>query len=329
MKPVLYMAPICGITNYIYRNVYSQMFDGYDFALTPFVKNCKVGDIKSNALKDIFVKKNNTRFKLITQVLSKNAKEFITLSNVMFDMGYETVNWNLGCPLIRIRKKMRGAGLLSYPDKVVKFLHEVIPAIPNQLSVKVRLGNEDDYDLFDLLPLLNDLDLKEIIIHPRTGNQMYTGNVDIAAFEKCLTLTKHSVVYNGDINSLETFKYLSKKLPSINKWMIGRGGIINPFLPEQIKNLRIDNNQKKIDRFIEFHDEFFKAYQKELKVPLHIISRMKAMWHYWSKSFEGGYDLLQAVARTRNFEQYISMVEKFFHNKPELAIPTSDCNKHY
>ena len=312
MKPILYMAPILGVTNYVYRNVFSSLFEGYDFAVSPFIMSCKVSNIKSKHFKDIAVSKNNTSFKLIPQILGNNSEDFIVLSKIMFDLGYEVVNWNLGCPHKKVRKKMRGSGLLSSPDRIIKFLEAVVPAIPNQISIKVRLGNENGKDLLDLLPLLNEFPLKEIIIHPRTGSQMYEGVADESAFEKCLSLTKHVVVYNGDIDSVDKFNYLAGRFPMINKWMIGRGGITNPFLAEQIKNLTCDTLEKRINRFIIFHNELFASYKKELSGPSHVLSKMKEFWFYWSKAFEGGDALFIEISKTKDFTKYLFLVESFF-----------------
>ncbi|MGR3177501.1 MAG: tRNA-dihydrouridine synthase [Candidatus Anammoxibacter sp.] len=321
MKPVLYMAPIQGITNCVYRNVYSRLFGGgYDFAIAPFTRNCNATSTKCKVLRDIFVQRNSTDFELIPQILSRNAGDFINLAKIMFEMGYKTVNWNLGCPHIRVRRKKKGSGLLSEPDTVVKILEEVITAIPYQISLKVRLGNEDNNELFKLLPLLNDFALKKIIIHPRIGSQMYSGVADISAFEKCLSLTRHPVVYNGDIDSVDTYRRLAERFPTVNMWMIGRGGIVNPFLPEQIKNSTnnaVNNTQEK---FVEFHNELFATYENELSGPAHLIAKMKEMWRYWSEAFEGGNRVLHSLSRTKNVNQYVSMVEKFFCDKPKLLI---------
>jgi len=320
MKPVLYMAPMRGVTNCVYRNVYSSMFGGYDFAVTPFIRNSNVLNIDCKVLRDLFVQRNNADFELIPQILSKSIKDFISLSKIMFDMGYKTVNWNLGCPYKKIRRKSRGAALLSEPETVVHILNEVIAVVPNHISLKVRLGNENNNELFKLLPLLNDFPLENIIIHPRTASQMYSGEVDISAFEKCLSLTKHSVVYNGDIDSFDTFMALANRLPEINMWMIGRGGVINPFLPEHIKNLTRDTGMKTIERFVRFHDELFDTYKKELSGPAHIIAKMTELWSYWSKAFEGGNRVLRSVSRTKKINQYVSLIDKYFYNEPKLLI---------
>ena len=213
-----------------------------------------------------------------------------------------------------------GRVCFHFRETIVEILEKVIPAIPNQLSLKVRLGNEDNNDLFDVLPLLNDFPLKNIIIHPRTGNQMYSGLANLEAFDECLSLTKHAIVYNGDIDSFDTYTTLANRFPTVSMWMIGRGGVVNPFLPEQIKGLKLDTCDKTKERFVGFHDELFAAYQSELSGPAHIIAKMKEMWHYWSMAFEGGDNVLHSISRTRNINQYLSLVEKFFKNDSKLLI---------
>jgi len=308
------MAPIMGVTGCIYRNTYSLFFNGYDIAVMPFINNIKR---KKSSLRDVLPERNNANFKLIPQILNKNPNDFIVLAKSLYAMGYETVNWNLGCPLPMVRKKRKGSGLLPYSDEIVEFLNKVIPAIPNQTSIKIRLGSENKTDLSKLLPLLNNLPLKEIIIHPRTGKQLYTGESNLDAFEKSLSLSDHTIVYSGDITSVEKYKVLEKRFPSINHWMIGRGGITNPFLPEQIKN--IDGNQKdrKIDRFLSFHKALLEEYQKELSGQAHLIGKMKEVWWYWRKAFESGDRLFLKLSRTKNVKNYLDIIDQFFQKNPK------------
>jgi tRNA-dihydrouridine synthase B len=50
--------------------------------------------------------------------------------------------------------------------------------------------------IFRLLPILNQYPMDAAIIHPRTGIQQYEGEIDLSAFEQCLSVLKHPVVYN-------------------------------------------------------------------------------------------------------------------------------------
>ncbi|MFH2137257.1 MAG: tRNA-dihydrouridine synthase family protein [Candidatus Omnitrophota bacterium] len=320
MSQILYMAPIQGITNSTYRNAHSRIFTGYDYCITAFIRSCNIDSPQSRVLRDLFPARNKAGFKIIPQILSNSPEDFISMAKAIAELGYESVNWNLGCPNKKVRNKKRGSGLLPYTWQIIEFLDKVIPALPIKISLKVRLGKKDSQELFELLPLLKDFPLQEIIIHPRTGEQLYSGEVDLSAFAQSLSLTKHPVVYNGDIDSLETFKKLSQRFPNINRWMIGRGGITNPFLAEQIKGLDSGTKKERLGRFISFHNELFALYQQELSGPRHITDKMKEIWEYWVKAFEGGNKLFRAITKVKKVEQYSVLVEKFFKDQPKLII---------
>ncbi len=152
---------------------------------------------------------NNSGMPVIPQILSNDPDAFIILAKYLYDMGHETINWNIGCPFPMVANKQRGSGMLPFPDKIDAFLEKTLSAIPNTLSIKTRLGRNDVNEIFQLMPIFNRYPLTEIIIHPRTGRQMYEGKTDLKTFETCLFLSHHPVVYNGDITDIDTFRALS------------------------------------------------------------------------------------------------------------------------
>ena len=320
MEPILYMAPLQGVTNHVYRNAYSKEFFGYDLAVAPFIRSCEIRKSTKNPLRDILPERNCDRLKLVPQVLSNDPRTFILITQAIADLGYKTVNWNLGCPLSKIRNKKRGSGLLSEPEFIVDFLSQVVPRIPVSLSLKLRLGNETSNDILKLLPMIEGFALKEIIVHPRVGKEMYSYPADIETFSRCLELTEHRLIYNGDINSVETFNALNRRLNGVYGWMIGRGGIVNPFLPEEIKNLRVSTDNEKRHRFYSFLESVFLAYQQELSGPRHLMDKMKENWQWWSRAFVGGKQLFYQVSRIRKPDKYRAMVDNFFQQSPKLLI---------
>ncbi len=129
-EDILYMAPLLGVTNCTYRNIYSRFFRGYDRAVAPFIVSCDMKKVKPRYFRDILPKRNKTNFLLIPQILSKNPNDFILTVKAMHDLGYNLINWNLGCPVAMVRKKMRGSGLLAHPDVIKSFLDQVLKPIP-------------------------------------------------------------------------------------------------------------------------------------------------------------------------------------------------------
>jgi len=311
-KFILYLAPLRGLTEYIYRNAFVQHFGGFDAAVSPFIPTMTAARFKKKHLKDV-LPENNHAMPLIPQIIGNKSEDFIPLAQRLFDLGYETVNWNLGCPFPMVAKKQRGSGLLPYPQKIEAFLEAAIPAIPNRLSIKARLGRKKNDEILILCKIFNQYPLEEIIIHPRTGQQMYEGAPDLDMFEKCLEISAHNIVYNGDINDLGTFKSFSERFKTVNRWMIGRGALANPFLPAIIKTGN-DCFTKKVDGFREFYNDLFEQYRQEFRGPGHLLDRMKGFWTYFSRSFTDGRQIKKKIHRTQKLDRYLTIVDDFFEN---------------
>jgi tRNA-dihydrouridine synthase B len=314
VDPFLYLAPMKGFTSALYRKLYTTHFKGVDAAISPFISSLSCKRVKDSHIKDI-LPENNDDLPLIPQIISNDPNGFILLSKRFYDLGYDCVNWNLGCPFPTVAKKKRGSGLLPYPERIKSFLDSVLPQIPNRLSIKTRLGRKTNEDIFELIPIFNQYPLDEIVIHPRTGIQLYSGIPDQATFKECLALLEHCVVYNGDIFDTKTFHNLNGLYPEVDRWMLGRGVLVNPFLPEMIKsgNGNVPGN---IETFKQFHDDLFEAYRDKLSGPAHIVDKMKGYWQYFSRGFQNGRNLFKKIKKLKSPEKYSTIIDQFFQEDP-------------
>lgn len=306
LPPRLILAPIRGITDTIYRNAYSRYFAGLDLAIAPFVTTMQ--GKRKKQLRDLDPEKNRN-LTVIPQILSKNPLHFRELATTLSEMGYKEVNWNLGCPYPMVANKKRGSGLLPFPAEIKKFL-EQISGIELKLSIKTRLGYFQADEILKLLDIFNNFPLTELIIHPRTGKQMYTGKVDLEMFDRCLALSRHPVIYNGDIVSRNDFIRMAERFSRVSGWMIGRGILADPFLAARIKNLPLPDSRTAQLRL--FHDEIFTAYQQVLFGPGHILGRMKGLWFYLVHSFADSRKILKKIQKSKNIKQYNKIVEQIF-----------------
>lgn len=307
----IYLAPLQGMTDRIFRNLFPLYFTGVDLAITPFISSSP----KMRSGKSLFAEfhpDHNTGIPSIPQIMSSRPDDFAVLANFLFDLGYESVNWNLGCPFPMVVKKGRGSGMLCYPDRIEAFLDRAMPAVKPQLSIKLRLGLKDPDDIFELTPIFNRYPIKELIIHPRTGAQMYEGNVDLDRFEQCLKLSKHPVVYNGDIDSLEAFQTLRSRFPSVSRFMIGRGLLSDPFLAEAIRSGTDRPYDDKVLVLRAFHDDLLARYAERLSGPSHLINKMKEVWTYLGGFLENDDKLRKQIKKARHMDRYHDAVNAFF-----------------
>ena len=310
----LTLAPIKGFTEFPYRNAAAECFSGFDAAMAPFVVTVRGRKYPNAHLKDL-LPANNRGWPLVPQILSNHPKGFIKLAGRLHDIGYHTVNWNLGCPFPRVAKKNRGSGLLPDPERIDGFLDEVVPAIPNRLSIKTRIGRFDAEEMESLIPVFNRYPLAELIIHPRTGVQMYGGQPDRAVFASCLELSENPVAYNGDIYTAAHYRKLAERFAAVSRWMLGRGALADPFLPGAIKGMVVPDAEK-LDIIRRFHDRLFEAYSEILSGPSHLGDKMKGFWLYLSRSFEDGRKILKKIQKTKKTAHYTDVVNRYFNQGP-------------
>ncbi len=315
----LYLAPLQGVTEVLFRNLFSRHFPGFDAAMAPFINPQGQANFKEKVLADV-LPEHNTGLPLIPQLLHNNAENFVAMAIRLEDLGYRHINWNLGCPAPMIVRKRRGSGLLPYPEAIVSFLEEVLPRLKARLSIKTRLGLNTPGEILDLLPRLDDFPLEEITIHARLGRQLYQGATDLEGFARCQELSRHRLVYNGDITDTAVFNALRRRLPAVQRWMIGRGALSDPFLPAAIKGTEPISRQEKNQRIMAFHEALYDQYSQRLCGPSHLLGRMKQLWTYLIASFPGQEKLLKRIHKARSEEQYQSVMTEF----REISAKMSD-----
>lgn len=302
----LILAPLRGFTDAAFRNTFHDHFQGLEAAVAPFVTTVSGRRIKPSHLKDL-APVNNRALPVVPQVLSNDIDAFICLAKALFDLGYQEINWNLGCPYPMVARKRRGSGLLPHPETIDRILEKTLAGFSGKLSIKTRLGRYSATEMDRLIPVFNRYPLACVIVHPRTGVQMYSGTVDLEAFASCLARIAHPVVYNGDITDLDCFRSLESRFPAVSGWMLGRGLIANPFLAETIQcgTRRVHGWN---ERFKDFHDDLVNVYRGQFFGPGHVLDRMKGFWRYFSNSLSNGTIILKRIRKTTSLEQYRQVV---------------------
>jgi tRNA-dihydrouridine synthase len=311
--PQFYLAPLRGITDSIYRNAFENHFGRFDYLLAPFIPTVKGSFVNPSHVRDIDPAHNDTN-RVIPQIIGNDPTDIVTLANHMASLGYRSVNLNLGCPHPQITRKKRGSGLLPYPEMIKSLLDQIMSEIRCSFSVKVRLGLLNSTDLENVIPVLNQFPLAEVIIHPRTGAQMYEGTVDLESFQKYCGMLKPAVTYNGDIWSLDHFKRYSTLFPSTTRWMLGRGVLSNPFLLKELADGAIV--KKDIGVLKSFHEEIFAKSSERLCGPSHLLGKMKEFWSYVANTFSDSKKILKTVQKKTSIIGYQLTVNDIFEKEP-------------
>jgi tRNA-dihydrouridine synthase B len=309
------LAPLHGYTEAAYREALAGNFYGFDEAVAPFIALSPAERFNTVRLRDLKPSRN-TCMQVVPQILGNDGTSFIQTALALHEMGYTRLNWNLGCPKRAIAAKQRGSGLLPHPELISAILEHVVPSIPQQLSVKLRLGRNSPDEIFQVIEVLNRFPLESVTVHPRTGIEMYSKNADVDAFAKVLPLIKHPVIYNGDIFSAEDFSGLRLRFPNVKGWMIGRGVLANPFLAGQMKGIELPDCSLQRERFIRFVYQLQELYAAESRSKGYLINRMKDNWGFFAFRFYNGEEIYQKLSRVQDLDKFLELQSAFL-NKAE------------
>lgn len=314
MSTTLLSSPLQGFTDFRFRNAFNHYFGGIDTFYAPYIRLNGKLKIKQSYQLDL-QPENNTTLNVIPQVMTNDADEFMFVVDYVQSLGYKELNWNLGCPYPMVTKSGMGSGLICNPTKIDEILKRAHNESDITVSMKMRMGYEHAAEILDTLPILDSYPLKNIAIHARIGKQLYKGPVDLEAFERCITGTKHKLYYNGDITSVESFKAMEARFPSIDHFMIGRGLIADPFLPSMIKNNTTTYPKDRWEIFSQFHDTIYQQYDAYLSGPTPIKMKMLGFWEFFSQSFSNPQKTYKAIKKASNPVKYKQAVATILNNE--------------
>ena len=303
----LYLAPLEGITGWIYRSAVYKCFGGFDKYFVPFIRPNQMGHLSAREKKDI-LPAHNAGMWTVPQILTNQAEDFLRTAVKLKEHGYEEVNLNLGCPSKTVVTKRRGAGFLAEPERLEAFLDEIFAKSPIKISVKTRLGMEEPEEFARLLDIYNQFPMEELIIHPRVQKDFYKNTPRLEMFELALAKSKNMLCYNGDINSVSDADRLEERFPQVDCIMMGRGVLADPALGRQLKGGgRADKEELR-----QFHDMIYSGYCEEMSGDRTILYKMKELWFYLADIFADSKKYAKKIKKAEKCAVYEKIIEEMF-----------------
>ncbi|MBI35290.1 MAG: tRNA dihydrouridine synthase DusB [Flavobacteriales bacterium] len=172
------------------------------------------------------------------QIFGGNMESMIEATRIVEQADPDVIDINYGCPVKKVVCKGAGSGILQDIPKMVRLTEAVVKATKKPVTVKTRLGwDEDTKYIVEVAERLQDIGIQGISIHGRTRKQMYKGEAkwDLIRDTKNNPRLHIPVFGNGDINSPEkALEY--KNEYGVDGIMIGRAAIGYPWIFNEIKH---------------------------------------------------------------------------------------------
>lgn len=301
-----YFGPMEGITTSAYRQVHSRLFPGCDRYYTPFISPTRDHLLTARDHRELDPERNEG-ICLVPQLLTKSGEDFLWCADRLGEMGYRQVDLNVGCPSATVTAKGKGAGLLRTPDVLRRLLDEIFARAELPVSVKTRIGYQSPEEFPTLLEIYNRYPIRELILHPRTRQDMYApGTVHREAWDYALAHSRAEVIYNGDLFTAADAAAFAEAYPGQRAAVFARGGARDPALFRRLKG----GSGASREELREFHRELSALYFRDLG-PLNGMRRMRELWLCMLDLFENTEKLRKTMARTQDvnvFENAVSAV---------------------
>jgi tRNA-dihydrouridine synthase len=230
----LLLAPMEDVSDPPFRFVCKQ--NGVDMMYTEFISSEGLirDAAKSRAKLDIFEYERPIGI----QIFGSDIDSMAEATRIATMAKPDLMDINYGCPVKNVACRGAGASLLQDIDKMVKMTKAVVEATHLPVTVKTRLGWDDNTkNIYEVAERLQDIGIKALTIHGRTRAQMYKGEADWTLIReiKRNPRIKIPIFGNGDVNSIEKAANWRMEY-EIDGIMIGRAAIGYPWIFREIKH---------------------------------------------------------------------------------------------
>jgi nifR3 family TIM-barrel protein len=227
-----FLAPLAGYTSLAFRLAVRQC-GGLGLATTDLVNARSLIERRPRAFE--LAETCDSDRPLSIQIYGALAGEMEQAARWVEGQGATAVDINMGCPVRKVVKGGGGSALMCQMDRAVDLVGAVVAAVPIPVTVKMRLGWDDEsLTAPELARAFEQVGVAGVIVHGRTRQQGFGGSVNRAGIRAVVAaVDRIPVIANGDIRTLAdaaaTFAETGCAAVSI-----GRGALANPFLFRQL-----------------------------------------------------------------------------------------------
>ena len=271
--------------------------------------------------------------KIVWQLTGKTSDSIIKVSSILANTECIGIDLNMGCCAPDIVNSGAGIAWMLKPIKETQELvsgvkkvlddYENESKIHKRLSVKIRLGDDDftDESFFSFCQMLKDCGVEQITVHPRTKKEKYREKPRWHyANELALRLKDVSVIVNGDIKDVNSFKNVTSICPNCSGVMVGRAAVQKPWIfqelncadnPDELKKLSVD--------FLELALDFIDALEI-YQPPEFWKTRMQRFFSYFCMNLSFSHFAKTQLLNSVDLNDARKRVKEYFEKVPSDRV---------
>jgi tRNA-dihydrouridine synthase B len=314
--PLLALAPMQDVTTLQFMRVIAR-YGGPDVYWTEYFR--VHGDSRPEKWILESITKNPTGKPVVAQLIGNDIPALVRTAKELQNYPVAAIDLNLGCPAPIVYRKCAGGGLLREPEKIDAILGALRDAVKVPFTVKTRVGFQSAEEFDELLPIFAKHPIDLLTVHARTVKQMYRPGVRYDLIARAARELRCPVLANGNVHSAAQAQALLAET-GVRGLMIGRGGIRNPWLFDQIRaELRGEKIQLPAGRDV-------LAYIRELweneitpGVPESAqVQRMKKFMNFIGEGVDEKF--LFEIRRVATTADFFRVCEQFLNHDQPMAL---------
>ncbi len=227
------VAPMAGITNAAFRVTVKEF--GAGLVVCEMISDRGIQLRNKKTLEMLYI--DETEHPLSLQIFGGNKESLVEAAQfVSENTAADIIDINMGCPVNKIIKAEAGAKWLLDPDKVYEMVHAVATAIDKPVTVKMRIGWDDEH-IFAVqnAQAAEAAGAAAIGMHGRTRVQMYEGAANWSVLREVKQAISIPFMGNGDVRTPEDAKRMLEEVGA-DAVMIGRAVLGNPWMIHRTKH---------------------------------------------------------------------------------------------
>jgi len=229
----LFLAPMEDVTDPAFRLLCKKF--GADMVYTEFVSaDALIRNVKRTEQKLGISDKERP---VAIQIYGREVDAVVEAARITQEANPDIIDLNFGCPVKKVAGKGAGAGLLRDIPKMLEITREVVKAVKLPVTVKTRLGWDDNSKIITTLAKqLQDCGIEALAIHGRTRSQMYKGEADWTLIGEVKNNSRIHIpiIGNGDVTTPERAKTCFDQY-GVDAVMVGRASIGKPWVFSEMK----------------------------------------------------------------------------------------------
>jgi nifR3 family TIM-barrel protein len=317
IDPETVLAPMAGITDRQFRLVLRRI-GGVGLVTMEFISSEAL--VRNNKRARLLMRYAEEERPISIQIYGRDPAHMAEAARVVEAIGADICDVNMGCPANKILKGCSGCALMGDLGLARDIVRAVRRAVGMPLSVKFRLGLDDDRrNYLELGRICEGEGVDLVAMHARTAKQMFGGRADWSEIARLKEALSIPVVGNGDIVAAGDAVRMLRET-GCDGVMVGRASMKNPWIYRQIAALLAGERPFEPtieDRHGVIRDHFDMVTSQE--DPEFALHKLRTFTGWYTHGLADGKRLRTQISEPQTPQAFLEVVETFFAEATKAA----------